>query len=90
MKIFDGLKIGDNVTVRVIESVIVAVRPDLKPNVPADTTAAARKDSGAAGQGDVLQQLKAVVSIESVDLRTQTVTYKSGNNLRVIREQYAN
>jgi hypothetical protein len=85
VKIFDGLKIGDNVTVRVIESVIVDVRPDLKPNVPIDTTAAARKESAAAGQGDVLQQLKAVVTIESVDLRAQTVTYMGGNNLRVIR-----
>jgi Cu/Ag efflux protein CusF len=85
VKVFDELKIGDQVTVRVVESVIVAVRPDLKPTVPVDTTAAAKKESGAAGQGDVLQQLKAVVTIESVDLRTQTVTYMSGNNMRVVR-----
>jgi hypothetical protein len=83
--IFDELQIGDKVTVRVVESVIVAVRPDLKPSVPVDTTAAAKKESGAAGQGDVMQQLKAVVTVESVDLRTQTVTYRGGNNLRVIR-----
>ena len=85
VKIFNELKSGDNVTVRVVESVIVAVRPDLKPNVPVDTTAAAKKESAAAGQGDVLQQLKAVVTVESVDLRAQTVTYVGGNNLRVIR-----
>jgi hypothetical protein len=85
VKIFDELKSGDNVTVRVVESVIVAVRPDLKPNVPVDTTAVAKKESAAIGQGDVLQQLKAVVTVESVDLRTQTVTYIGGNNLRVIR-----
>lgn len=85
VKVFDELKIGDNVTVRVVESVIVALRPDLKPTVPVDTTAAAKKESGSAGQGDVLQQLKAVVTIEIVDLRAQTVTYNSGNNLRVIR-----
>jgi Cu/Ag efflux protein CusF len=85
VKVFDELKIGDQVTVRVVESVIVAVRPDLKPTVPVDTTAAAKKQSGADGQGDVLQQLKAVVTIESVDLRTQTVTYMGGNNLRVVR-----
>jgi Cu/Ag efflux protein CusF len=83
VKLFDELKTGDKVTVRVLESVIVAARPGLKPNVPVDTTAAAKK-SGAAG-GDVLQQLKAVVTIESIDLRTQTVTYKGGNNLRVVR-----
>jgi hypothetical protein len=83
VKLFEELKTGDKVTVRVLESVIVAARPGLKPNVPVDTTAAAKK-SGAAG-GDVLQQLKAVVTIESIDLRTQTVTYKGGNNLRVVR-----
>ena len=33
VKVFDELKIGDQVTVRVVESVIVAMRPDLKPNV---------------------------------------------------------
>jgi serine acetyltransferase len=38
VKIFDGLTIGDNVTVRVIESVIVAVRPDLKPICDASFT----------------------------------------------------
>ncbi len=85
VKVFDELKVGDQVTVRVVESVIVAVRPDLKATVPVDTTAAAKKQSGADGQGDVLQQLKAVVTIESVDIRTQTVTYMGGNNLRVIR-----
>jgi Cu/Ag efflux protein CusF len=83
VKLFDELKTGDKVTVRVLESVIMAARPDLKPNVPVDTTAAAKK-SGAAG-GDVLQQLKAVVTIDSIDLRTQTVTYKGGNNQRVVR-----
>jgi len=85
VKLFNDLKTGDRVTVRVIESVIVAARPDLKPTVPVDTTAAAKKESGAAGQGDVLQQLKAVVTIESVDPRAQTVTYMGGNNLRVVR-----
>jgi Cu/Ag efflux protein CusF len=84
LKLFDELKTGDKVTVRVVESVIVAVRPDLKPNVVADTTAEAKK-SGAAGRGEVLQQLKAVVTIESLDLRTQMVTYKTSDNRRVVR-----
>jgi Cu/Ag efflux protein CusF len=84
LKLFDELKTGDKVTVRVVESVIVAVRPDLKPNVVADTTADAKK-SGAAARGEVLQQLKAVVTIESVDLRTQMVTYKTSDNRRVVR-----
>jgi hypothetical protein len=84
VKVFDELKTGDKVTIRVLESVIVAVRPELKPTVPVDTTAAAKKESGATGQGDVLQQLKAVVTVESVDLQTQTVMYKGANNMRVV------
>jgi hypothetical protein len=50
-----------------------------------DTTAAAKKAPEAA-QGDVLQQLKAVVTIESVDLPMQVIVYKGGDNRRVQRQ----
>jgi hypothetical protein len=84
MKVFDQLKTGDTVRVRVVESVVVAVVRNAKPTVFADTTAAARK-AAENSPTEVLQQLKAVVTIERVDLNTQTVVYKTGDNRSVIR-----
>jgi Cu/Ag efflux protein CusF len=85
IKLFDQLKTGDRVTVRVVEEVIVAVRPGLKPTIPIDTTAEAR---AATPQGDtqVQQQLKAVVTVERIDPRMQTVIYQTGDNRRIIRQ----
>jgi len=82
VKIFNELKPGDNVTVRVQESVVVAMRPNTRPSVIADTTAAAKKESASS---DVMQQLKAVVTIESVDPSTSMIVYKTGDNRRVMR-----
>ena len=39
MKVFDELRTGDRITVRLSESVIVAVRPGAKPSLPVETTA---------------------------------------------------
>src|SRR6266576_4726139 len=39
LELFDGLKSGDKVTVRVVESVIVELHPNAKPGVVTDTTA---------------------------------------------------
>jgi hypothetical protein len=83
LALFDELKPGDTVRVHIMESVVVSVRADAKPGPVTDTTAAAKE---AGGQGtDVLQQLKATVTIESVDLRTQMVVYKDGNKRTVAR-----
>jgi hypothetical protein len=84
MKVFDQLKTGDIVRVRVVDSVVVAVVRNAKPTVLEDTTAAARK-AGGDSPAEVLQQLKAVVTIESVDLNTQTVVYRTGENRSVTR-----
>ena len=85
IKLFDQLKTGDRVTVRVVEEVIVAVRPGLKPGIPVDTTAEARA-AKPSGDTQVQQQLKAVVTIEAIDPRLQTVIYQTGDNRRVIRQ----
>jgi Cu/Ag efflux protein CusF len=85
LAVFRELKTGDNVSVRIVESVIVEARPGAKTTGVIDTTAAA-KTAPEAAQGDVLQQLKAVVTIESVDLPTQMVVYKGGDNRRVQRQ----
>ena len=85
LAVFSELKTGDNVFVRIVESVIVEARPGAKTTGVIDTTAAAKK-APEATQGDVLQQLTAVVTIESVDLPMQLVVYKDGNNRRVQRQ----
>jgi hypothetical protein len=48
-----------------------------------DTTAEARKASE--GGTDVQQQLKATVTIETVDIPAQVVVYIAGDNRRVMR-----
>ncbi|HJZ73498.1 MAG TPA: hypothetical protein VKE51_17265 [Vicinamibacterales bacterium] len=85
LEVFRELKAGDNVLVRITESVIVESRPGTKATGVIDTTAAAKRAPEAAS-GDVLQQLKAVVTVESVDLPTQMIVYKGGDNRRVQRQ----
>lgn len=76
---FDDLKVGDMVTVRYTESVIVEVRPDAKLEPTQDTTQEARE----AGDGRIVKQLKAVVRIEEIDPQGLFVTYRSGDNRRI-------
>jgi len=84
LTIFHGLRAGDSVTVRVTESVVVALRPNAKTTALEDSTAAANKGARGAG-ADVIQQLKTTVIVESVDMATQMVTYKGADNRRVTR-----
>ncbi len=60
---FDDLKVGDVVTVRSTESVIVQVRPGAKLAAARDTTEEARK----AGDEHVVEQLNTIVTIDSID-----------------------
>ena len=73
LKIFNELRPGDSVTVRITESVVVALRPNAKTTVVEDKTAAAKKGESAEA-ADVLQQLKATVTVESVDAATGMIT----------------
>jgi len=84
LKIFNELRPGDSVTVRITESVVVALRPNAKTTVVGDKTAAANKGAGG-GAADVLQQLKATVTVESVDAATGMITYKGADNRSVMR-----
>lgn len=84
LKIFDELRAGDAITVRITESVVVALRPNAKTTVVEDQTAAAKK-SPLAASADVIQQLKATVTVESVDAAKQMITYKSADNRSVTR-----
>ena len=85
LKAFDQLRSGDSVTVRISESVVVAVRPNAKMTALEDSTASAKKAPDAA-RADVMQQLKAVVRVESVDTATQVITYKTADNRNVMRQ----
>jgi Cu/Ag efflux protein CusF len=78
VKAFDDLKVGDVVTVRYTESVVVQVRPNAKLTELQDTTAAARK----AGDTDVVQQQKRIVTIEDIDSQGLFVTYRTHDNQR--------
>jgi Cu/Ag efflux protein CusF len=85
LKAFDQLKSGDTVTVRISESVVVAVRPNAKMTALEDSTASAKKGADAA-RADVIQQLKAVVRVENVDTASQVITYKTADNRNVMRQ----
>jgi hypothetical protein len=83
LALFDELKSGDTVRVRIAESIVVAVRPGAKPSAATDTTAAAKEAGG--NQADILQQFKATVTIESVDMQTQMVVYQDVSKRAVAR-----
>jgi hypothetical protein len=75
---FDDLKAGDVVTVRYVESVVVQVRRDAKLSEPRDTTDEARKARGES----VIQQVKAVVTIEDIDSQRLFVSYRTQDGVR--------
>ena len=80
IKAFDTLKVGDVVTVRYTESVIVQVRPNAKPAAARDTTEEARK----AGKDQVVEQQNVTVTIERIDSQRLSVTYRTHDNRQII------
>ena len=78
IKAYDTLKVGDVITVRYTESVIVQVRPDAKPAPVTNTTGDARK----AGGEDVIDQQKLVVTIDKIDSQGLFVSYRTHDNQR--------
>jgi len=81
VKAFDALKVGDAVTVRYVESVIVQVRPGAGLSDLRDTTEEARK----AGRPDVVEQTKVTVTIEEIDSQGLAVTYRTQDNRKMLR-----
>jgi hypothetical protein len=80
MTAFNTLKVGDVVTVRYTESVIVAVlRPGAKNTAAQDTTAEAQRTDK-----DVIQQVKQVVTIEAIDSQGLFVNYRTDENVRML------
>jgi hypothetical protein len=80
VKAFDDLKVGDVVTVRYVESAVVQVRRDAKLADSRDSTDEARK----AGNENVVQQLKAVVTVESIDSQGLAITYRTRDNRKMM------
>jgi hypothetical protein len=80
VKAFDGLKVGDVVTVRYVESAVVQVRRGAKLTDAHDTTDEARK----AGKENVIQQTKAVVTVEGIDSQGQTITYRTQDDRKMM------
>ena len=78
---FDDLKVGDVVTVRYVESVIVQVRPGAALSDVRNSTEEAKK----AGDDQVFEQMKATVKIEEVDSQGLSVTYRTQDNRRIVR-----
>ena len=81
VKAFDDLKAGDVVTVRYAESVVVQVRPGAALSDPRDVTAEAQK----AGKKQVIQQLRAVVTVEGIDPQGLSIEYRTKDGLKVMR-----
>jgi hypothetical protein len=81
VKTFDDLKQGDIVTLRYAESIVVQVRPGAALSDLKDSTAEAQK----AGNDQVLQQLKVVVKVESIDPQALSIEYRTKDNRKVLR-----
>ena len=77
-KVYDTLKVGDVVTVRYTESVIVQVNPNARPAPVTDTTQEARK----AGDENIVLQQKLVVTIDNIDTQRLFVSYRTHDNQR--------
>lgn len=83
LAVFDQLRDGDTVFVRITESVVVALKPGARLTTATDTSAAAQRD--ASGNTDILQQLKMTATIESVDAAKGLVQYHGADNRSVMR-----
>jgi hypothetical protein len=80
VKGFDDLKVGDVVTVRFLESVVVNVRRNAKLSNERDTTAEAQR-----ADPSVIQQLTAVVTVESVDIAGHQITYRTADDRKMMQ-----
>jgi Cu/Ag efflux protein CusF len=75
---FEDLKVGDQVTVRYQQSIVVKVNRNAKLSTERDTTAEAKK-----ADPTVMQQSTAVVKVESVDMDDQQITYRTADDRKM-------
>jgi hypothetical protein len=79
VKVFDDLKVGDRITVRYTESVVVQVRRGAQLSETRDVTAEAQKTND-----QVVQQLKAIVKIEGIDSQGLSIEYRTRDGQKVL------
>jgi hypothetical protein len=79
--LFADLQVGDVVTVRYVESMIVQVRPGAQPSDVRETTEEARKEGG----DQVVAQFKTVVTVHDIDSQGLFVTYSTRDGVRAVR-----
>jgi len=77
---FDDLKVGDEVTVRYQQSVVVNVNRNAKLSTARDTTTEAQK-----ADPTVMQQLTAVVKVESIDMAARQITYRTADDRKMMQ-----
>jgi len=83
VKRFDALKVGDKVTFRYYESVVMAVRkPGQAPAAPAGTAGVIRSEGPKPG-GTVSQQVATTVTIEAIDMKVPSVTIRTEDGRRM-------
>jgi hypothetical protein len=82
VKNLSDLRVGDAITVRYVESIVVRVRPGARLGTEKDTTATARRGEGGA---NVEQQSQAVVTIDHIDADRQVVTYRTADGQKIVR-----
>lgn len=80
VKGFDDLKVGDVVTVRYQQSVVVKVNRNAKLSNARDTTSEAQK-----ADPTVMQQLTAVVTVDSVDIPNHQITYRTADDRKMMQ-----
>ena len=81
VKGLDDLKVGDVVTVHYQESIVVKVNRNAKLSTERDTTAEAQK-----ADPTVIQQATAVVTIESIDMSNQQITYRTADDRKMVQK----
>jgi Cu/Ag efflux protein CusF len=75
---FNELKVGDKVTFRYYESIVYAIQqPGTKP--PEPSTVGIVRGTGPKPGGTLSQQKTAVVTVQVIDMKTPSVTIKTGD-----------
>ena len=81
VKAFADLQAGDVIKIRYAESVAVQVRPDAALSDETDLTAEAQKN----GNEQVVQRLRSVVKIESIDSQGLSFEYRTKDGSKIAR-----
>jgi len=83
LKVFDELKTGDTVTATFNDSYVATLKPGAKLQQMTDTTVDAKKNASAGA--DIMQQVKMVVTIDTLDAPKGLITYRTADSRLVSR-----